>query len=77
MDDICAADGGKAVSDDQDGNVAVKLLDRQIRRSFSESSALVASSRIRSDGLRRSARASARRCRSPPDKRTPRGGETK
>src|SRR5215212_11475856 len=47
-----------------------------IRFSFSESKALVASSRINNDGLRNSARARDKRCLSPPDNRTPRSPTT-
>ena len=49
---------------------------RWMRCSFSESRALVASSRINNDGRRNRALARARRCRSPPDNRTPRSPRT-
>ena len=47
-----------------------------MRLSFSESRLLVASSRINKDGLRSKARARAKRCLSPPDRRTPRSPRT-
>ena len=67
-DQICVADGGQAVSDDQ-ARASLEEWRERFLHSEAKSSELVASSRIRMRGSFKIARAIARRCRSPAEKR--------
>jgi hypothetical protein len=73
-DDLVGVDDGRqAVRDDESGSIARQTVEFLLMAcSESESSADVASSKIRIGGFLRMARAIAMRCFSPPDSFTPR-----